>query len=80
MPIFLILSTAMREPVPTVGIIQLVFRNPIYTENYVYCNGTPLRLTDSDIGSENYTTSDYYVWNAETRSSQLLFIFPKKST
>ena len=45
------------------------------TENYVYCNGTQLRLTDSDIGSEQY--NDYYVWTTYTRS-QLLFIFPTR--
>ena len=44
---------------------------------YILCNGTQLRLTDSDYGSEQYTTSDYYVWPAETRS-QLLFIFPTR--
>ena len=46
-------------------------------QDYIYCDGTPLRLTDSDIGSEQYTTSDYYVWfSDETRNKQLLFIFP----
>ena len=51
--------------------------NFIYTENYVYCNGTQLRLIDSDIGSEQYSNSEYYEWSAETRS-QLLFIFPTR--
>ena len=50
----------------------------IRSENYVHCDGTPLRLTDSDIGSEQYTPSDYYVWLNETRNSQLLFIFPTR--
>ena len=47
------------------------------TEIYIHCDGTPLRLTDSDIGSEQYTLSDYYVWNAGS-GSQLLFIFPTR--
>ena len=51
----------------------------VQSEEYIHCDGTPLRLTDSDIGSEQYTTSDYYVWlSDETRSSQLLFIFPTR--
>ena len=48
------------------------------TEHYIHCNGTPLRLIDSDIGSDQHTLSDYYVWLAESRSSQLLFIFPTR--
>ena len=51
----------------------------IRSEDYVHCDGTPLRLTDSDIGSEQYTPSDYYVWlSDETRNHQLLFIFPTR--
>ena len=49
-----------------------------WSEYYIHYDGTQLRLTDSDIGSEQYTTSDYYVWLAETRSSPLLFIFPTR--
>ena len=50
-----------------------------HPEDYIHCDGTHLRLSDSDIGSEHYTTSDYYVWlSDETRSSQLLFIFPTR--
>ena len=45
------------------------------SENYIHCKGTPLRLTDSDIGSDQHTTSDYYLWPAGS-GSQLLFIFP----
>ena len=51
---------------------------PNVNENYVHCDGTPLRLTDSDIGSEQYNTSDYYLWTAELRNTQLLFIFPTR--
>ena len=49
----------------------------VYTENYTHCDGSQLRLTDSYLGSEQYNSSDYYVWNAES-SSQLLFIFPTR--
>ena len=48
------------------------------SEDYTHCDGTPLRLTDSDIGSEQYTTSDYYVWNDGSWNRQLLFIFPTR--
>ena len=47
-------------------------------EDYFHCDGTQLKLTDSDIGSQQYSNDDYYVWPAETRSSQLLFIFPTR--
>ena len=46
----------------------------LVTQDYTHCDGTQLRLTDSDLGSEQYSSSDYYVWNAGSRS-QLLFIF-----
>ena len=45
---------------------------------YTHCDGTQLRLTDSELGSEQYKSSDYYVWNAGSSSSQLLFIFPTR--
>ena len=55
-------------------------RNYHTWQDYIHCDSTPLRLTDSDIGTEQYTiaTSDYYVWTAGSVSSQLLFIFPTK--
>ena len=50
----------------------------VNTECYTHCDGTQLRLTDSDLGSEQYSySSDYYVSNAGS-SSQLLFIFPTR--
>ena len=48
-----------------------------FPKNYFHCDGTPLTLTDSDYGSEQYTSSDYYVWPVGIRR-QLLFIFPTK--
>ena len=48
----------------------------VFTEYYTHCDGTQLRLTDSDLGSEQYSSSDYYVWN--DGSHRLLFIFPTR--
>ena len=49
----------------------------IFTEQFIHCNGTQLKLTDSNLGSEQYINSDYYEWSASTRS-QLLFLFPTR--
>ena len=49
----------------------------IHTEDYVHCDGTQLRLADSDVGQEQYSSSDYYVWSAG-RDGQLLFILPTR--
>ena len=48
------------------------------TQNYNHCVGSQLRLTDSDLGSEQYRSSVYYVWNAGSSDHQLLFIFPTR--
>ena len=45
--------------------------------HYIHCDGTQLQLTDSNLGQEQYSSSDYYVWSAG-RDSQLLFIFPTR--
>ena len=50
----------------------------VHSKDYTHCDGTQLRLTDSDLGSEQYSSSDYYVWNAGPNSRQLLFIFPTR--
>ena len=50
----------------------------VKAEDYTHCDGTQLRLTDSDLGSEQYRSSDYYEWTAESSGSQLLFIFPTR--
>ena len=49
----------------------------VFTEEYIYCDGTQLILTDSVLGSEQYSSSDYYVWSAGSYE-QLLFIFPTR--
>lgn len=49
----------------------------IHPENYIYCNGAQLKLTDSNLGSEQYGSSEYYVWApGKLIKRQLLFIFP----
>jgi hypothetical protein len=49
----------------------------VFTEHYFYCGGTRLKLTDSDLGQEQYLATDYYVWSAGS-DGQLLFIFPTR--
>ena len=44
----------------------------------MHCDGTQLRLVDSDIGSDQYTSHDYYVWTAGSGNTQMLFIFPTR--
>ena len=41
---------------------------------YIHCDGTQLRLTDSNRGQEQYLSSEYYWWIAGS-DAQLLFIF-----
>ena len=41
---------------------------------YKHCDGTQLRLADSDLGSDEYRRNFYYVWREGPRG-QLLFIF-----
>ena len=48
------------------------------SEDYIHCNGTQLRLTDSDLGEEQYSSSYYYEWRAGIVTRQLLFIFPTR--
>ena len=47
----------------------------IHPEYYIHCDGTQLQLADSDIGQQQYSSSDYYVWPIG-REDTLLFIFP----
>ena len=49
----------------------------VFTDQYTHCDGIQLKLTDSDLGQEQYNPNDYYVWNAG-RDRQLLFIFPTR--
>ena len=49
------------------------------TEQYIHCDGMQLKLVDSDLGPEQYSSSAYYVWSG-TSGRQLLFIFPTTVT
>ncbi len=49
----------------------------VYTEQYIHCDGTQLKLTDSDIGQKQYQTTDYYRWSTGS-DEQLLFTFPTR--
>ena len=49
----------------------------VFTNLYIHCDGSQLKLTDSDLGQEPYHSPDYYVWYAG-RDGQLLFIFPTR--
>ena len=48
-----------------------------HRENYIHCDGTQLKLTDSNIGQEQYQPIYYYVWSSGS-DEQLLFIFPTR--
>ena len=50
----------------------------MFIEEYIHCNGTRLILIDSDLGQDQYSSSDYYVWSAGRDGQQLLFIFPTR--
>ena len=45
-----------------------------YQQQYIRCDGTQLRLTDSNLGQEQYQVAAYYRWSAGI-DAQLLFIF-----
>jgi hypothetical protein len=45
-----------------------------HPEDYIHCDGTQLKLADSNLGQEQYQISEYYQWPAGS-DGQLLFIF-----
>ncbi len=49
----------------------------LYTSNYVHCDGTQLKLADSNLGRKQYSITDSYQWSAGS-NEQLLFIFPTR--
>ena len=48
-----------------------------FPDQYIHCNGTQLKLTDSNLGQDQYRSGDYYWWSAGS-DAQLLFIFPTR--
>ena len=49
----------------------------VHPENYIHCDGAQLKLTDNNLGQQQYLSSDYYVWPAGS-DEQMLFIFPTR--
>ena len=50
---------------------------PPSQQQYIHCDGIQLLLSDSNLGSEQYQTTEYYRWSAGPGTNrQLLFIFP----
>ena len=52
--------------------------NGVDSQDYTHCDGTQLKLTDSNFGQEQYQPTDYYVWSSSSSGKQLLFIFPTR--
>ena len=52
----------------------------IHPEHYIHCDGTKLKLADSDLGEEQYSSGDFYVWSPGTKSSSstMLFTLPTR--
>ena len=48
-----------------------------YPDQYTHCDGTQLQLIDSNLGQEDYQSSEYYQWTAGS-NKQLLFILPTR--
>ena len=48
-----------------------------HPENYIHCDGTQLKLADSNFGQEQYQSSDYHVWPVGS-DAELLFILPTR--
>jgi hypothetical protein len=49
----------------------------VHPEDYIHCDGTQLKLADSNLGQEQYQSSEYYQWSAGS-AQQLLFILPTR--
>ena len=48
-----------------------------FSDEYIHCDGSQLKLADSNLGREQYSSSDYYWWIAGS-NEQLLFTFPTR--
>ncbi len=49
-------------------------KSGINTSKYIHCDGSQLQLSDSNLGQEQYQSSDHYWWLAGS-AAQLLFVF-----
>ena len=48
-----------------------------HSMDYIHCDGTPLKLADANLGSEQFSSSNHYQWPAGS-DGQLLFTFPAR--
>ena len=71
-------SVITNEGPPTCKAYNSGLKQNVVTENYIICDGSTLRLTDSDLGSEQYTADKYYLWTTSSSNRHLLYIFPKR--
>ena len=49
----------------------------IFTNEYTHCDGTRLKLANTNLGQEEYQATDHYLWTTG-KAEQLLFIFPTR--
>ena len=49
----------------------------LHSTDYIHCDGTQLKLVDTNRGSEQFNSSSHYQWSAGS-AKQLLFIFPTR--
>ena len=59
---------------------QIIYGLPqgIYSMDHIHCDGTQLKLADSNLGSKQpFSSSSHYQWSAGS-AGQLLFIFPTR--
>ena len=63
-----------RAETPSANCRRYPPRSQDWSIRYIHCDGTQLRLTDSNLGHELYQSSKYYLWIAGS-DAQLLFIF-----
>jgi hypothetical protein len=45
--------------------------------DYIHCDGTQLKLADTNLGPEQFSSTSYYQWTSGS-AQQLLFIFPTR--
>ena len=49
----------------------------LHSTDYIHCDGTQLKLADANLGTEQFSTSNHYMWSAGS-DGRLLFIFPTR--
>ena len=51
----------------------------IFSTEYIHCDGTQLKLADTNLGTEQFSSSSHYQWFSG-RDGQLLFIFHTRAS